>query len=128
MPQNPLAALDRAHEPAPGTVAAAAEQALSFPSTLIAGPANKSGKGVGHAKAPTAPVAPESQRRRSGAQGGLPARPPLPHPNRLPVDAIGAEGSGDRSVDTRTQAAGGRAGRPGREAIGGRSDLEAPIG
>jgi DedD protein len=56
MPQDPLAALDRAHEPAPGTVAAAAEQELSFPSTLIGGPVNKGGKGAGHGKAPPAPV------------------------------------------------------------------------
>src|SRR4051812_2643004 len=71
MPQDPLAALDRAHEPAPGTVAAAAEQALSFPSTLIGGPSSKSGKGPRHAKAPVAPVV-------AKASAVAPAPKPLP--------------------------------------------------
>jgi hypothetical protein len=36
-PQDPLTALDRAHEPAAGATGAAQEPELSFPSTLIAG-------------------------------------------------------------------------------------------
>jgi hypothetical protein len=70
MPQDPLAALDRAHEPA-GGAAVAAEPELSFPSTLIAGalgvghnsgrPAAAKAKSVALAapKPPAAPAAPK---------------------------------------------------------------------
>jgi len=91
MPQDPLAALDRAHEPAPGTVAAAAEQELSFPSTLIGGPANKGGKGAGHAKTPAAPVpaktsaVPPAPKLLSGALAMAAApKPPAPAPSSAP--------------------------------------------